>query len=148
MGVVEPGFRDGGYPLHLPFLWGHMISHSTSYFFLQSGLLCLIIQKHITNNDCCPYLCNLAALLPVSIWPVSSYCSSDFKKREYKCSLASRWWAATESRACLRQVSGSPLGHTAHLTVRKARGPKKHLWEGRVESTVKWWHIITETVTS
>lgn len=94
IGVVEPGFRDGGYPLHLPFLWDHMFSRSTSYFFLQSGLLCLIIQKHITSNDCCPYLSNLSALLPISIWPVSSYCSSDFKGREYKCSLASRWWAA------------------------------------------------------
>ena len=103
---VAPHWGDGGYPFHLSFPRGHMFSHSTSYVFLQSGLLCLITQKHITNNDCCPYLRNLSALLPICIWPVSSYCSSDFKEREYECSLASRWWAAAESRACLGQVSG------------------------------------------
>ena len=89
-GVVGARFRGGGYPLHLPFLWGHMVSHSASYFFLQSGFLCLIIQKHITNNDCFPNPRNLSALLPISIRPASSYCSSEFKEREYKCSLASR----------------------------------------------------------
>ena len=110
-------FLSRCYPLHLPSLWGCVVSHF--YFpwwkcpililFSAEWLSLLNYPKACSQEWLFPvlYLHHLSFIAP-SIPLVPFYLSSDFKKTEYKCSLASQRWATTESRACLPRVSYDP----------------------------------------